>query len=166
MEQQTKLIAERLRWARINADVSPETLASACGVTVEEYLELEKGEKDFYFNFLYNCALTLQMDLSELVSGTDPKLGFFTLTRAGGGMPIRKGDGFHYRHVAPFLKNRLSEPFVVTAVYDPAKESAPIELATHPGQEFDMVLEGQLKIQWIDTVVFNGISTAHHFSIF
>ena len=61
MEQQTKLIAERLRWARINADVSPETLASACGVTVEEYLELEKGEKDFYFNFLYNCALTLQM---------------------------------------------------------------------------------------------------------
>ena len=47
MEQQTKLIAERLRWARINADVSPETLASACGVTVEEYLELEKGEKDF-----------------------------------------------------------------------------------------------------------------------
>ena len=152
MEQQTKLIAERLRWARINADVSPETLASACGVTVEEYLELEKGEKDFYFNFLYNCALTLQMDLSELVSGTDPKLGFFTLTRAGGGMPIRKGDGFHYRHVAPFLKNRLSEPFVVTAVYDSAKESAPIELATHPGQEFDMVLEGQLKIQLDDHI--------------
>ena len=44
MEQQTKLIAQRLKWARINADVSPETLASACGVTVEEYLELEKGE--------------------------------------------------------------------------------------------------------------------------
>ena len=67
-------------------------------------------------------------------------------------MPIRKGDGFHYRHVAPFLKNRLSEPFVVTAVYDPAKESAPIELATHPGQEFDMVLEGQLKIQLDDHI--------------
>ena len=42
MEQQTKLIAERLKWARINADVSPEALASACGITVEEYLELEK----------------------------------------------------------------------------------------------------------------------------
>ena len=102
MEQQTKLIAEPLKWARINADVSPEALASACGITAEEYRELEKGEKDFYLNFLYNCALTLQMDLSELVSGTDPKLGFFTLTRAGGGMPIRKGGGFQYRHMAPY----------------------------------------------------------------
>ncbi len=147
MEQQTKRIAERLKWARINAEVSPETLATACGISVEEYLELEKGEKDFYFNFLYNCALAIGMDLSELVSGTDPKLGFFTLTRAGGGMPIKRDDGFVYRHVAPFLKNRLSEPFVVTALYDAAKENGAIELATHPGQEFDMVLEGKLRVQ-------------------
>lgn len=147
MEQQTKLIAERLKWARTNAEVSPETLANACGITVDAYLELEKGEQDFYFNFLYKCALALGMDISELVSGTDPKLDFFTLTRAGGGMPIRRDEGFVYRHVAPFLKNRLSEPFVVTALYDPAKENGPMELATHPGQEFDMVLEGQLKVQ-------------------
>jgi len=147
MEQQTKRIAERLKWARINAEVSPETLASACGISVEEYLELEKGEKDFYFNFLYNCALAIGMDLSELVSGTDPKLGFFTLTRAGGGMPIKRDDGFVYRHVAPFLKNRLSEPFVVTALYDADKENGEIELATHPGQEFDMVLEGKLRVR-------------------
>lgn len=153
MEQQTKLIAERLRWARINADLAPEVLAKACGITTEAYLELEKGEQDFYFNFLYKCALALGMDLSELVSGTDPKLDFFTLTRAGGGMPIRRQDGFQYRHVAPFLKHRLSEPFVVTAIYDPAKENAPADLATHPGQEFDMVLEGQMRVE-LDEHVF------------
>ena len=146
MEQQTKLIAERLRWARTNADIPPEELAKACGITTEEYLELEKGEQDFYFNFLYKCALALGMDISELVSGTDPKLDFFTLTRAGGGMPIRRNDGFQYRHLAPFLRHRLSEPFVVTALYRAGNETEPIELATHPGQEFDMVLEGQLRV--------------------
>ncbi len=150
MEQQTKLIAERLKWARTNAELSPDTLANACGITTEEYLELEKGEQDFYFNFLYKCALALGLDISELVSGTNPTLDFFTLTRAGGGMPIRRHEGFEYRHVAPFLKNRLSEPFVVTALYDPEKENAPAALATHPGQEFDFVLEGQLRVQLDD----------------
>ena len=146
MEQQTKLIAERLKWARTNSDLTPEDLAQACGITAEEYLELEKGDQDYSFNFLYKCALALGMDLSELASGTDPKLGFFTLTRAGGGMPIRREHDFQYRHLAPFLRRRLSEPFIVTAPYHAGNETGPIELATHPGQEFDMVLEGQLRV--------------------
>ena len=147
MDQQVQLIAARLRWARENLEISPAAMAEANGVSVEEYLRLERGEEDFSFTFLFKCANVLGMDISELVSGSDPKLNFYNLTRAGGGMPIRRDKEFDYRHVAPLLKNRKSEPFIVTAKFDKDIQDKPIHLATHRGQEFDMILSGRLKVQ-------------------
>ena len=147
MDQQVQLIAARLRWARENLDISPAVMASENGMGVEEYLRLERGEEDFSFSFLFKCANTLGMDISELVSGADPKLNFYNLTRAGGGMLIKRDKEFDYRHVAPLLKNRKSEPFIVTAKYDKDIQDKPMHLATHRGQEFDMILSGRLKVQ-------------------
>jgi len=146
-QNQTKLIAERLRGARLNAEISTAEMARICGIDEEKYLTLEKGEEDFSFTFLYNCANALGMDISELVSGDNPKLNFFNITRAGEGMPIKRREGFQYRHIAPLLKNRLSEPFIVTAKYDEEAQNKPIPLSVHKGQEFDLVLKGSLKVQ-------------------
>ena len=147
MEQQSKLIAERLKWARENLDIPASAMAEACGIGEEEYVRLENGEDDFSFTFLFKCAKLLGMDISELVSGSDPKLDFYNLTRAGGGITIKREKGFDYRHVAPLLKNRMSEPFIVTAKYDEDAVNKPIPVATHKGQEFDLILTGQLKVQ-------------------
>ena len=147
MDQQVQLIAARLRWARENLEIAPSVMAEANGISVEDYLRYERGEEDFSFSFLFKCANLLGMDISELVSGADPKLNFYNLTRAGGGMLIKRDKEFDYRHVAPLLKNRKSEPFIVTAKYDKDAEHRPIHLARHRGQEFDMVLSGRLKIQ-------------------
>ncbi len=152
MDAQVKLIAARLKWARENLDIAPSVLASACDISVEEYLRLESGEEDFSFTFLYKCALALDMDISELVSGSDPKLNFYNLTRAGGGMLIKREKDFDYRHVAPLLKNRKSEPFIVTAKYDESALYRPIHLATHKGQEFDLILSGRLRVQLGDHI--------------
>ncbi|PKM63240.1 MAG: acyl-CoA synthetase [Firmicutes bacterium HGW-Firmicutes-21] len=153
MENQTKLIAERLKFARINAELSAAQLAASCGIDEEKYLILEEGNDDFSFTFLYKCAIALGMDISELVLGVNPKLGFYNITRAGEGMPIKRREGFNYRHIAPLLKNRMSEPFIVTAKFDSAALDNPIPLSTHTGQEFNMVLSGSLKIQLDDHVV-------------
>ncbi|MBR5746109.1 MAG: helix-turn-helix transcriptional regulator [Clostridia bacterium] len=80
MDQQVQLIAARLRWARENLEIAPAVMAEANGMSVEEYLRLERGEEDFSFSFLFKCANTLGMDISELVSGADPKLNFYNLT--------------------------------------------------------------------------------------
>ena len=85
-------------------------MAEAAGVSASEYERLETGEYDFSFTFLFKCASKLGMDISELVSGSDPKLSFYNITRAGEGMPIRRRAGFNYRHLAPLLKNRMAEP--------------------------------------------------------
>lgn len=145
--EQTKLIAKRLKWARENLEITVAEMASVCGISTSEYETLERGGEDFYFSHLYKCAQRLGMDISELVSGADPKLDFYELTRAGDGMPIKREKGFEYRHVAPLLKNRKSEPFIVTAKYDEAMQNAPVPLATHRGQEFDLILSGRLKVQ-------------------
>ncbi len=145
--EQNKLIAGRLKWARENLDVPVSAMADACGIDEAEYLRLETGDEDFSFTFLFKCAKLLGMDISELVSGSDPKLDIYNLTRAGGGMPIKREKGFEYRHVAPLLKNRMSEPFIVTAKYEEEAQNKPIPLATHNGQEFNLILTGQLKIQ-------------------
>jgi len=153
MENQTKLIAERLHGARLNAEITSAFMAQTCDMDEAKYLTLEEGNDDFSFTFLYKCSLALGMDISELVSGVNPKLSFFNITRVGEGMPIKRREGFNYRHIAPLLKNRLSEPFIVTAKFEPEAQTQPIPLSTHKGQEFDMIMKGSLKIQLDDHIV-------------
>lgn len=150
--EQTKLIAERLKWARSISDISVEEMAKATDITPDAYKVLEEGESDFSFTFLFKCAKKLGMDISELVSGVNPTLSQYNITRKGEGMAIRRKAAFDYQHIAPYLKNRLSEPFIVNAKYDPYLESTPISLSTHKGQELDYVLSGTLKIQLGDRV--------------
>lgn len=142
-----KEVAERLMNLRQLLDISPETMAQYAGVSVEEYLESETGNKDFSFNFLYNCSKALNVDITELIRGDGAKLSSFTITRAGEGLPIERRSGFNYLHLAANLKGRKAEPFVVSVPYDKEAEEAAIKLSTHEGQEMDYVLEGELKVE-------------------
>ena len=152
--EQTAMIAERLKWARNLSDISVAEMAQATDVTPEVYVELESGECDFSFTFLYKCSKKLGIDISELVSGSNPTLSFYNLTRKGEGMPIKRHSEFEYRHIAPYLKNRMSEPFVVTAKYDPFLECTPVALTTHTGQELNYVISGELKVQLDDHIEY------------
>ncbi len=145
--EQTKMIAERLKWARDILHISVEEMAKATDVSPDVYKTLESGDNDYSFAFLFKCSKKLGMDISELVSGSNPTLSFYNLTRKGEGMLIKRRSEFEYRHIAPYLKNRMAEPFVVTAKYDPFLECTPIALTTHKGQEMDYVISGVLKVQ-------------------
>ena len=152
MEYQTKQIAARLKGARMLNDISAEEMASATDKTLDQYLRLEEGCEDFSVTFLYKCANKLSMDISEIITGDAPKLAFYNVNRRGDGMPVKRREEFVYRHIAPFLKNRLSEPFHVTIRYDAEAEKRPISLSTHQGQELDYILSGTMKIQLEDHV--------------
>ena len=90
LHTETRQIAARLRGARMTADKSAAELAACTGMSEEAYLKMEEGAEDYSFTFLYKCAKALDLDISALVSGDDPKLSFYTLTRAGEGMPIKR----------------------------------------------------------------------------
>ena len=145
LELQLKQIGGRIREIRNILNITIIEMASITGISEEEYLAHESGEIDSSFTFLQRCAQRFGVDISVLVSGESPKLSFYTLTRNGGGMPIKRRAEFEYRHLASLLKNRNAEPFTVRA--KPERPDTPISLSTHSGHEFDYVLHGKLKVQ-------------------
>jgi acetyl-CoA synthetase len=147
MSNEIKLIAKRIKELRSIFDVSASEMARVTGLSEAEYLEMESGTRDLSFTFLHKCAQRFNIDISELVTGDMPKLSKYTLSRAGEGMPIKRREGFDYQHIAPLLRDRLADPFVVTAKYSRKLEEEPIALSTHGGQELNYVLSGRLKIQ-------------------
>ena len=145
LETQLKQIGGRIREIRNILNIAAIEMASIIGISEAEYLAHESGERDCSFTFLNKCARHFGVDISVLVSGESPKLSFYTLTRRGGGMPIKRHEEFEYHHLASMLKNRNAEPFTVKA--RPERPDTPITLASHPGHEFDYVLHGKLKVQ-------------------
>ena len=147
MENQVLQIAERIRGLRLIMEFTPEDMAEAADVTVEEYLACEEGKNDFSFTFLYKCAEKFGVDIAEIVTGDVPKHSCYSLTRKGRGVPIKRRRGFFYQHLGSLLKNRKAEPFIVCAPFSENEQNEPIHLSTHAGQEFDYVLKGKLKVE-------------------
>ena len=140
-------VAQRLRELRDILEITPEEMAEATNCSVAEYMEFESGERDFSYGFLLKCAKKCNVDIIELMRGENPRLSFFTVTRAGKGVALNRRSGFTYLHMAHNLKNKMCDPLFVTAKYDESALEKPIALSTHEGQEFDYVLKGTLRVR-------------------
>lgn len=151
-EPDIKEVVTRIRSLREDSEISLEDMAKATGRSVEEYEAQESGEQDLSFTFLYKCAAALGVDVIELLTGEAPHLSGYELTRSGSGLVIKRRAGFEYLHQAPFFKNKLAEPFIVTAPYIEAEQDVPIHLSYHEGQELDYVISGKLRFAFEDHV--------------
>ena len=146
MEQIIKEVASRIRETRLACELTEEEMAVATGVSLDAYRELEAGEADFTFTFIYKCAARFGIDTTDLLKGQSPTLHEYSITRAGGGLPIARRRGFRYNNLAPLFKDKIAEPFIVKAKYNPDEAAAPIKLSRHEGQEYDYILSGKLKV--------------------
>ncbi|MBQ2676174.1 MAG: cupin domain-containing protein [Clostridia bacterium] len=152
MEPKFAEVAQRIIDLREIMELSVEEMAQATDTTVEEYVELEKGKTDFSFTFLYKCAERFGVDMIELLTGENPRLKSYTITRNGKGLPIKRRQGFAYYHLAEALKDKLCEPFLVCAPYLEEQQTQSIHLSQHDGQEFNYILSGKLKVQIGDNI--------------
>ena len=143
-------MGKRLRELRTVLDIPVSEMAQVTGLDEETYLAHENGSVDFSITFLCNCCKRFGVDIADLVSGANPTLAYYNLTRSNTGMPINRREEFSYQHLAPMLKNRKVEPLRVLAPAQP--DDAPISLSTHPGQEFDYIISGRLKLRLDDKV--------------
>ncbi len=143
-------VAQRIRGLRELLEISVEEMAKVTDLNVEEYQKHELGEVDFSFTFIYKCAGRFDVDIIEILKGTSPTLSFYSIIRKGDGLPITRREGFQYKHLAPFFKDKLAEPFRVLAKYSEAEQNKEIKLSYHEGQEIDIILKGTLKIRLED----------------
>jgi len=147
MDEKILEIGQRIRGMREDLDISAAEMAELLEMTEAEYLEYEAGKRDFPFTFLYKTASRFGLDISDLITGTSPRLTVYTHVKKGRGLPIERRKGFKYHSLAYLFKNRYAEPFLVEAPYDEEAEKGEILLSTHKGQEFDYILSGSLRMK-------------------
>ncbi|MEG0146830.1 MAG: XRE family transcriptional regulator [Raoultibacter sp.] len=152
MDQNLQEIAGRIRALREDMDLTMQEMADTTGRSLAEYTAMESGGQDMSFTFLYKCAQRFGIDVIELLTGENPHLTGYSLTRADQGLSIKRRAGFEYLHKAPHFKNKLCEPFLVRAPYLEEEQNVPIHLSYHAGQELDYILSGRMRFAYEDHV--------------
>ena len=143
MDEQIKQIADRLRGMREVLEISPDAAATTCAISKEQYLNFESGEVDIPVSILHRMAQKYNFDLTSLLTGEEPLMHSYTLTRKDKGISVDRRKDYKYQALASNFQNRKADPFVVAV--DP-REDATVSFNSHPGQEFNFMIEGKLKI--------------------
>jgi len=144
MNENVKEICARVRALREIEEISAAALAAELKFDPDEYNSWESGEKDFPVGALVEIAARFKIDLSELITGSTSKLKTFCYTKAGQAPEVSRRPMYAYWNLAYNFHRKKAEPFLVEAASE--TENKPLSLNTHPGQEFDYVLEGRLLI--------------------
>jgi mannose-6-phosphate isomerase-like protein (cupin superfamily) len=137
-------IAARVRVLREIEGITVEALVKEQGFELEQYRAWEAGKAEFPVGALVELANRFGVDLTELVLGTPSRLRTYNLTRAAQGPQVMRRPMYTYWNLAYNFHHKKGEPFLVEASAD--TELKALSLNTHPGQEFDYVLEGRLLI--------------------
>jgi quercetin dioxygenase-like cupin family protein len=144
MPDKIRLIAERIRGLREIAGESVATLARELNVSPEEYRKYESGSVDIPVGFLYDLAHRFNMELTVLLTGEEPRLHTYCVVRADKAPSANRRKEYRYRDLAYNFAGKKAEAFLVTVDPKPGKGKLPVY--SHPGQEFNYVLSGTLKV--------------------
>ncbi len=144
MSEQIKQIAARLKDLREISGVTIETLSREFKIPKETYCEYESGNVDIPVSFLYEIANRFNVELTAILTGENPRLHNYCLVRKGKGVSVERRKQYKYQSLAYNFLNKKAEPFLVTV--DPEPDDAPVHYNSHPGQEFNYLLEGTMKI--------------------
>ena len=147
MNDDLKMIAERLKGLREVMNVSVQEASEVCGITADEYRNYESGDTDIPVSVLHSMAKKYNFELTALISGDEPHMKSYSLTRKDRGVSVERRKDYKYQSLAQNFIHRKAEPFLVTVEPDDEKD---IHFNKHPGQEFDYIIEGTLQI------VYNG----------
>jgi len=143
MEEQIKQIADRIKGLRDSLDITVEEMAEQCKRTPDEIRLYEAGETDIPMSFLFEVAQQFKISTSTLISGEEPRMTSYFLTRYGKGKSVERNKAYKYQALASGFKQPQAEPFEVTV----ESNEGEMHLNSHEGEEFNYVLEGRLLLR-------------------
>lgn len=144
MSDQVQQIAMRIRDLREIANFSVEQVAKNTGVSEAEYLSYESGSVDIPISFLLKLSQFYDIDTTTILTGEAPRLSVCAVTRKDMGVNIDRAEHYIYKNLAYNFNHRKVEPLHVTVEPGINKN---METNSHPGHEFDYVLEGALRLK-------------------
>lgn len=146
MNEQVKLIGQRIQDLREIAELSTEEVADFLGISVEKYISYEKGEDDMPISILYELANKFDVAFTSILSGDAPKLSVYQYVKAGQGLGVKRREQYQYNNLAFNFANKSLEPFLVTVPPSDGEDTNSVHLNSHPGQEFNYCLKGRVCI--------------------
>lgn len=144
MDGGLKQIAERVKELREIRGLSLESMAKECHVSPELCAKYENGETDIPVGFLYQVANLFHVELTTLITGTEPKLHMFSVVKKDQGLSVERRKEYQYQDLAYNFRNKKAETFLVTV--EPKADNKDTKAYSHNGQEFNYILEGSLKV--------------------
>jgi transcriptional regulator with XRE-family HTH domain len=142
MNEKIAHIPERIKELREILEISAMDMARDTGIPCETYCKYENGELDIPISVLYTIASHLNTDVTVLLTGEEARMDSAAVCRKGKGVQIERYPGYEFSSLAYNFKNRAMEPLLVSL--DSTKPEA--ALVSHSGQEFNYIVEGQIKI--------------------
>jgi transcriptional regulator with XRE-family HTH domain len=144
MDEQLKQIGERLRGLRDALDLTAQEVADTCGISLDKYEKIENGEVDITISNLMKIAKKYGVSADALMFAEEPHMRSYTVVRKGQGLSVERTKAYKYQSLASGFSDRKAEVFIVTV--EPKPEAHTIYKNTHPGQEFNLVLEGSMEL--------------------
>ncbi len=143
MNEEIKAVADRLIGLREIMDVSVEEAAAVCRISNEQYELYESGTVDIPVGILQSMAKEYKIDLGTLISGKEPHMKSYCLTKKDKGISVDRRSDYEYQALATGFQNRKADPFIVRITPEETKE---IHFNSHPGHEFEYMIEGSMKL--------------------
>ena len=131
MDEQLKQIGERLRGLRDVLDIPVSEMAETIGIDTEKYEKIEAGELDITISNLMKIAHKYGVSTEELIFAESPHMKSYYVTRKGQSL------------VGGFVGHK-ADVFIVTVEPKPGVRT--IYKNSHPGQEFNLILEGKMEL--------------------
>ncbi len=144
MQERIKEIADRIRELRELSDISTQEIANRLNITADLYEKYETGQADIPASLLFELAATFHVELGLLLTGEEPRMHYYSVTRKEKGVCVDRRAAYHYQNLASNFIHAKAEPFLVTV--DPKPEGVIPPKNAHPGQEFEYMLEGRMRL--------------------
>lgn len=139
---EASMVGKRIAELRDVCGYTQEELAKELSIDLETYKKYELDGSDIPISVIYEIANKFGVDFAEILTGVAAKLDTHHIVRAGQGKDVSRFPGYSFKDLAFRYTKKIMQPLLVTL--DPSDE--PAKLVTHPGQEFNMVLEGSVEI--------------------
>jgi len=135
-------IGARMREVRDICGFTPEEVAKGLGIPIEVYLGYEQSGADIPISVLYHVANLCGVDLNELLTGVGSHIDTLSIVKRGQGLSVDRYIGYNFENLAFTFRHKIMEPLLVTVM---PSDCDPM-LVSHNGQEFNMVLEGEIEL--------------------
>lgn len=135
-------IAQRLKGLREACGYTVEELCEELGFDPEVYKKYEETGDNIPISTVYTVANKFGVDFNEIITGQSTRLDTYQIVRRGEGKEIKRYPGYNFEDLAYRYSKKIMQPLLVTL--EPSDR--PADLVSHSGQEFNMVLEGQVEV--------------------